>query len=124
WYTDHPQKRDGEFVVSLSPEQLNILNGDARRLDIDLMQMGYLDPMLEDIRIIDIQADEVVLIDPPKNQSVNVTLQYRHSGISHLRRGGMLYVFKTGDYRVTADEAEATRYRDDHMFWGTVAQHR
>ncbi len=128
WYQTHPPAHTGEFIFSLEPDQLETLNTPAGRLDLDLMDMGYLNPTHEDIRITAIEATTVKLTNPPPKQAVNVSLVYRHDGLSRLRRGGRLFLFRSGDYSVAADgtkqnEPPPTKYRDDHMFWATDVEY-
>ena len=73
---------------ALTEPQLEMLNAHGQ-VDIDLMQMGYHDLKREDIRIIQIKAaEDFELANPPDNGIVNVSLTYRHEGVSRLRRGG------------------------------------
>jgi hypothetical protein len=125
WYRKHPPRKGGSFVVSLTPTQLETLNGPAGRLELNLHEMGYLDLQQEDVRITDIQAHLVELAHPP-TWAANVNLTYRHGRVSYLRRGGHVFQFRTGDYAVDAtdeDGTSATKYRDDHMVWRTVIEH-
>jgi hypothetical protein len=119
FYENNPAKFDGKFEVELTKKQLETLNATGR-LDIDLMQMGYHDFDREDIRIINIEASDVELASPPAAGLVNVFLTYRHEGISRLRRGGRLYLFRSGRYRVAADgKSTADAFRDAKMYWGS-----
>lgn len=119
YYESNPPKYDGKFEVELTERQLETLNAHGR-LDIDLMQMGYHDFDREDIRIISIEAADLELASPPTEGLVNVSLTYRHEGVSRLRRGGQLYLFRTGRYRVSSDgKATADAYRDAKIYWGT-----
>ena len=118
-YQSNPPKYEGKFGVELSEMQLETLNAHGR-LDIDLMQMGYHDFDREDIRIKNIEAADIELANPPSAGIVNVGLTYRHEGVSRLRRGGQLYLFRTGRFRVSADgKSSDSTYRDDKMYWGT-----
>lgn len=123
YYVSYPPKYEGEFGVELSPTQLETLNAHGR-LDIDLMQMGYHDFSREDIRIVNIKAAAVELANPPAEGLVNVSLTYRHEGVSRLRRGGQLYLFRSGRFRVAADGKGGDDYRDDKMYWGTDVTYR
>lgn len=122
WYQKHKPKSGGAFLVSLTPGQIQALNQDAGKASINLMEMGYLFLDQEDIRITDIKTHGVNLIDPPKGMSVNVKLEYRHSGVSILRRGGQLFAFRSGDYSA-ATKSEGQSYSNDHMYWGTTISH-
>ncbi len=85
------------------------------------MQMGYHNLKREDIRIINIKSvEDIELASPPEDGIVNVSLTYRHEGVSRLRRGGQLYLFRSGRYRVDHEgDAASSRYLDDKMYWGT-----
>jgi hypothetical protein len=84
------------------------------------MQMGYHDFDREDIRIINIQVADLELANKPSTGLVNLSLTYRHEGVSRLRRGGKLYLFRTGRYRVAADGKEIEdNLRDAKIYWGT-----
>ena len=124
YYVSNPPKYDGKFDVELTKTQLETLNAHGR-LDIDLMQMGYHDYTREDVRIIDIKAAYLELANPPTEGLVNVSLTYRHEGVSRLRRGGQLYLFRSGRYRVASDgKGDGDEYRDDKMYWGTDATYK
>src|SRR6185369_5080982 len=119
FYQGSPPKFDGKFGVSITPPQLAVLNARGR-LDIDLMQMGYHDFDREDIRIINIQVADIQLAEKPKTGVVNLSLTYRHEGVSRLRRGGKLYLFRNGRFRVAADGKEIEdNFRDAKIYWGT-----
>ena len=123
YYQSNPPKYGGKFGLELSDAQLETLNAHGR-LDIDLMQMGYHDFDREDIRIVNIESADVELVNPPEAGSavVNVSLTYRHEGVSRLRRGGQLYLFRSGRFRVSAEgKSFDPTYRDDKMYWGTDA---
>jgi len=84
------------------------------------MQMGYHDFDREDIRIINIQVADIQLAEKPKTGVVNLSLTYRHEGVSRLRRGGKLYLFRNGRFRVAADGKEIEdNFRDAKIYWGT-----
>lgn len=106
--------------VSLSPRQVARLNRDGQ-LDINLMEMGYLFPTDDDVRIVNIKTTAVDLIDIPKGKAVNVRLEYRHSGISTLRKYGRQFMFRTGDYRLPSGNKlqPDDSYRNNKMLWGT-----
>ncbi|MET0621533.1 MAG: hypothetical protein ABW250_01000 [Pyrinomonadaceae bacterium] len=123
YYVSNPPKYDGKFGLELSDAQLETLNAHGR-LDIDLMRMGYHDFDREDIRIISIEAEHVELANPPTEGLVNIGLTYRHEGVSRLRRGGQLYLFRSGRYRVSADGRVDGGYRDDKTYWGTDVTYR
>jgi hypothetical protein len=119
FYQSNPPKLDGKFGVAITPAQLQTLNA-RRRLDIDLMQMGYHDFDREDIRIINIELADLKLLNKPETSVLTISLTYRHEGVSRLRRGGKLYLFRSGRYRVAADGKEVQdNLRDAKFYWGT-----
>lgn len=123
-YQSNLPKFDGKFGVEITPAQLEILNARGR-LDIDLMQMGYHDFDREDIRIISIEVDEIKLANKPAKGLVNLSLTYRHEGVSRLRRAGKLYLFRSGRYRVASDGKEIEdSLRDAKIYWGTDVTYR
>jgi hypothetical protein len=124
FYESSSPKYDGKFGVIISPAQLKILN-ERGRLDIDLMQMGYHDFDREDIRIINIELHELKLAKKPTTGLVNISLTYRHEGVSRLRRGGKLYLFRAGRYRVADDGKDVENsLRDAKFYWGTDVIYR
>ena len=124
FYQSNPAKLDGKFGVAITPAQLETLNARGR-LDIDLMQMGYHDFDREDIRIINIELADLKLANKPPGSLLNLSLTYRHEGVSRLRRGGKLYLFRTGRYRVAADGKEIQdNLRNAKFYWGTDVIYR
>lgn len=97
YYPSNAPRYEGKFGFELSETQLETLNAHGR---LDLMQPGYHDFDREGIRISKIEASEVEPSNPPETAIVNVGLTYCHEGVSRLRRGGRLYLFRTGRYRV------------------------
>ena len=123
FYQSSPPKLDGKFGVEITKPQLAILNA-RRRLDIDLMQMGYHDFDREDIRISNIEVARVKLANEPTSGLVNISLTYRHEGVSRLRRGGKLYLFRNGNFRVGADGKQIDdNFRDAKIYWGDDVQY-
>lgn len=114
WFVNHPPKQGSKLFISLTEDQIKELNSSSKFVNINLMDMGYLDLRQEDIRITDMKAKDVKVIDPPLDKAVNVNLTYKHSGESTIRRGGSLFLFRTG-----SSSATSSSYIDDHLFWGT-----
>lgn len=124
FYQTSPPKFDGKFGVEIAPAQLAILNARGR-IDIDLMQMGYHDFDREDIRIINIEVAGIKLASEPAKGVVNLSLSYSHEGISRLRRGGKLYLFRNGNFSVAADRKEVEdNFRDAKIYWGSDVIYR
>jgi hypothetical protein len=117
YYQSHPAKRTGTLPVSLTDEQLETLNARGR-LELDLLPR--LDRQREDIRITSVETDSVKLAEPLPKKTVGFSLSFRHDGISRIRRGGRLYLFRSGQYRVAgAGEATAEQYRNDKIYWAS-----
>jgi hypothetical protein len=110
--------------ASLSPRQIDRLNRDGM-LTINLMDMGYLYPTDDNVRIINIVTSSVELLDPPADTAVNVRLEYRHSGISVIRNNGRQFLFRTGDFSLPSGNADQPNrnYRNTKMLWGANIQH-
>lgn len=121
WYQKHPPRQTGELPVSLTDEQLETLNA-HRQLDLDLLPR--LDRQREDIRITSIETDSVRIAKPLPKNTIGFTLTYRHDGISRIRRGGVQYVFRSGQYRLAGDgEASADQYRNDKVYWASSVKY-
>ena len=117
WYQKHPPKRTGTVPVALTDEQLETLNVRGR-LELDLLPR--LDRQREDIRITSVETDSVKLAQPLPTKTVGFSLTYRHDGVSRIRRGGWLYLFRSGQYRVAGDgEASPDQYRNDKIYWAS-----
>ena len=102
--------RENEFQVQLTKSQLQMLN-EKKEITLDPMQMASLDLQRDKIRLMAIATEAVELSGMP-NKNVSVSLTYEHDGISRMRAGGRLYLFRSGVSSTTA-----TRQR---MFWETV----
>lgn len=117
WYQTHPPKRTGEFPVSLTNEQLETLNAHGY-VEIDLAPR--LNWQREDIRITSVTTRSIRLAEPLPTTTVGFSLTYRHDGVSRIRRGGWLYLFRSGQYRVAGDgEASPDQYRNDKIYWAS-----
>lgn len=117
WYQSHPPKRTGTLTMALTDEQVETLNAHGH-LDVDLLPR--LDRQREDIRITSITTDSVQLAAPLPKKTVGFSLVYRHDGVSRIRRGGLLYLFRSGQYRVAGDgEVTPDQYRNDKIYWAT-----
>lgn len=117
WYQKHPPRRTGTLPLALTDGQLEILNAQGH-LELDLLPR--LDRQREDIRITSIETDSVKLSLPLPTKTVGFSLTYRHDGVSRIRSGGVLYLFRSGQYRVTGDgEASADQYRNDKIHWAS-----
>ncbi|HEY6803302.1 MAG TPA: hypothetical protein VI306_06965 [Pyrinomonadaceae bacterium] len=117
WYQKHPPRRTGTLPVSLTNEQVEILNAQGH-YELDLLPR--LDRQREDIRITSVETDSVKLSSPLPAKTVGFSLTYRHDGVSKIRSGGLLYLFRSGQYRVTGDgEASADQYRNDKIHWAS-----
>jgi hypothetical protein len=122
WYQTHASDRTGSFLVELTPDQLETLNGGEGLLDLDLMRLGVLDLTQDNVRITGIEVKDVKLTTTRSTVSVN--LEFHHGGTSLLRWDGRVFLFRTGDYRVAAGggQESASRFRNDTMYWKTVVE--
>lgn len=111
WYQAHSKRHTGSFIIGLSDEQLETINGPAKSLELDLL--WKLDRQREDIRITKIETEAVGLAEPLPKTTANLSLAYTHEGVSRVRRGGRLYLFRSGEY------GGAAGYRNDKIHWDT-----
>ena len=98
FYEGNQGRSLSHLLVQLTPNQVETLNSDAKRVDIDLL--WELDFKQEDVRITGIEADSISLADPLPTRAANLSLEYVHDGVSKLRRDGKLYLFRSGQYRI------------------------
>lgn len=118
-------KNRKKSLVSLNEEHLQQLNQPAGEVTINLREMGYLKRNYENHRIINIKTNEVDLSEKTSSSAVNVNLDYRHSGVSRLRRGGQLYLFRHGgtsilDMAGQISQEGTQNYRENQAGWGTT----
>ncbi len=115
WYQSHAAKHTGSLRVNLTKEQIATLNKDDE-VEIDLL--WALDSLREDIRITGIETASVQLAQQP-TEIRDFSIEYRHDGISRIRAGGLLYLFRTGQYRIASGKGEPTadQYRNDKTYW-------
>lgn len=104
WFQGKTGRHTGEFTVELTRKQLETLNSDAKRVEVDLLWV--LDAQEEDIRITGIEIGSIGLADPLPTRSTSFKLTYSHDGVSRVRRNGQLYLFRSGEYRVAAESAD------------------
>jgi hypothetical protein len=126
WYQEHKGRRLSSLLVELTPNQVETLNSEAKRVEIDLL--WELDRQQEDVRITGIEADSVGFAEPLPTRAANLSLEYVHDGVSKLRRDGQLYLFRSGQYRIegkvkkkgsdTSGPKSAGDSRTD-IHWGT-----
>lgn len=118
YYQDHTARNTAILPVTLTKDQVETLNAQGQ-VDIDLLP--WLNPQREDLRITGIETYSVTLAEPLPTGIVAFSLEYRHDGVSRIRRGGKLYLFRTGQYRIAAGKGEATadQYRNDKVFWAS-----
>jgi hypothetical protein len=118
FYQTHKGRQPGYFDLQLTKEQLAMLNGKSKRVELDLL--WKLNRQREDIRITSIETKAIGLAPLP-TETKNVGLEFRHDGLSRIRRGGKLFLFRSGEYRVDADSpAQQTKAtRSDKVFWST-----
>lgn len=118
FYQTHKGRQPGYFDLQLTKEQLAMLNGKSKRVELDLL--WKLNRQREDIRITSIETKAIGLTPLP-SETRNVGLEFRHDGLSRIRRGGKLFLFRSGEYRVDADSpAQQTKAtRSDKVFWST-----
>jgi hypothetical protein len=118
FYETHQGRQPGSFDLQLTKEQLAMLNSKTKRVELDLL--WKLNRQREDIRITSIETKAVGLTPLPA-ETKNVGLEFRHDGRSRIRRGGKLFLFRSGEYRVDADSpAQQTKAtRSDKVFWST-----
>jgi hypothetical protein len=105
--------RENEFQVQLTKSQLQVLN-EKKELTLDPMQMASLDLQRDKMRLMAIATETVELSGLP-HKNVSVSLTYEHDGISRLRAGGRLYLFRSG-----VSSKTAIRQR---MFWETIVNY-
>jgi len=118
YYQNHTARRTAILPVALSDEQVETLNAQGE-VDIDLLR--WLNPQREDLRITAVETYSLTLAEPLPLKTSEFSLEYRHDGVSRIRRGGKLYLFRTGQYRIAAGKGEPTpdQYRNDKVFWAT-----
>jgi hypothetical protein len=112
-------KSEKSVLVKLTPAQIETLNSDAKRVEVDLRWV--LNLQHEDIRITNIVTDNelVALAEPFPKDNVTLYLDYVHDGVSKVRHAGRLYLFRSGQYRVeAADIPPRTDIR-----WGTTLEY-
>ena len=105
--------RENEFQVQLTKSQLQVLN-EKKELTLDPMQMASLDLQRDKMRLMAIATETVELSGLP-HKNVSVSLTYEHDGVSRLRAGGRLYLFRSG-----VSSKTAIRQR---MFWETIVNY-
>lgn len=115
WYQSHAAKHTGNLRVNLTKEQIATLNKDD---EVELDLLWALDSLREDIRITGIETAAVQLAQQP-TEIRDFSIEYRHDGISRIRAGGLLYLFRTGQYRIASGKGEPTadQYRNDKTYW-------
>ncbi len=118
YYQTHTARNTATLPVSLTRKQVETLNAHGQ-VDIDLLR--WLNAQREDLRITSVETLKVTLAEPLPSDIDSLSLEYRHDGISKIRRGGKLYLFRTGQYRIAAGKGEATpdQYRNDKVFWAS-----
>lgn len=118
YYQTHPVKLKGSQPISLTKAQIETLNAEGQ---VEIELFNWLNAQREDIRIANIETDKVTLAAPLPRTTTGFSLEYRHDGISRIRRGGQLYVFRSGQYRIASGKGEPTpdQYRNDRVFWAT-----
>ena len=118
FYQSHPPKLKGTQPVSLTKAQIETLNADGQ---VEIELFNWLNAQREDIRIANIKTGKVTLAAPLPKTTTGFSLEYRHDGISRIRRGGQLYVFRSGQYRIASGKGEPTadQYRNDKVFWAS-----
>ncbi len=122
-YSAHPLAVNDRVKVSLQPHQLAALNQPSGRVILDLAAMGALDEAVEDVRILDIRTASATVEGLPEHEAVNLHLEYRHSGLSRLRSGGIPYLFRAGEYQVEG-APESVPLLNDRMLWGTTVTYQ
>ncbi|HEY0377085.1 MAG TPA: hypothetical protein VGC87_09015 [Pyrinomonadaceae bacterium] len=120
WYSTYDEKSEKHFVVKLTPAQIETLNSNDKRVEVDLL--WALNPQHEDIRITNIETDDelVELAEPFPNTNITLSLEYVHDGVSKVRRDGRLYLFRSGQYRV---EGALGRPPRTDIRWGTTLEY-
>lgn len=118
YYQSHTPRRTATLPVALTDEQVETLNAQGQ-VEIDLLR--WLNPQREDLRITGVETYKVTLTEPLPTKTAEFSLEYRHDGVSKIRRGGKLYLFRTGQYRIAAGKGEPTpdQYRNDKVFWAS-----
>ena len=118
FYQSHTARNTATLPVSLSRKEVETLNAQGQ-VDIDLLR--WLNPQREDLRLTGVETLKVTLAGPLPSEIVGFSLEYRHDGISKIRRGGKLYLFRSGQYRIAAGKGEPTpdQYRNDKVFWAS-----
>jgi hypothetical protein len=122
WYQSNHGKDEEHFVITLTPTQIETLNGPDKRVELDLL--WRLDPRREDIRItrIETDANNIRLVRPLPKAPATLSLDYVHDGLTKLRRNGRLYLFRSGQYQIEGsadgDHPNADMRKDIH--WGTT----
>lgn len=110
------QRRETFVSVSMTPEQIKTLNDD-KSVTINLLKMGFIDLKEEDIRITKIETTQAKVKSLSDHADAIVKLNFKHSGVSTIRRDGELYLFRSGDY-------SGQKGRDDRTFWGTTISYQ
>ena len=124
WYQKYQGKREATLTVTLTPAQIETLNSDAKRVEIDLL--WALDRQREDIRITNVATDDELaeLTVPSENSDpFVVNLAYVHDGVSKVRRDGRLYLFRSGQYRVEGVASKgggSNKLPRTDIHWGTI----
>jgi hypothetical protein len=118
FYETHKGRTPGYFDVQLTKEQLAMLNSRAKRVELDLL--WKMNRQREDVRITSIETKAIGLAPLPA-ETKNLGLEFRHDGLSRIRRGGKLFLFRSGEYRVDADSPaqQTAANRSDKVFWST-----
>jgi hypothetical protein len=117
WYQGNTARTTGTFLLELTREELETLNGTSRRVEIDLL--WHLNLRREDIRLTKIVIKSVKLAEPLPSSAVTLSLEYLHDGLTRVRRDGRLYLFRTGDFRAAAkgkDQGSKTYWSTDVKF--------
>jgi hypothetical protein len=120
WYSSCDEKTVKSVLIPLTPAQVQTLNSNRKRVEIDLWAFNL---QHEDMRITNIEIDNdlVTLADPLPTSDVTLNLEYIHGGVSKVRRDGRLYLFRSGQYRV--DGAFDRPARTD-IRWGTTLEYK
>jgi hypothetical protein len=119
WFQKHQARSTGSELLPLTEKQLETLNGPAQSVEIDLLWL--LDRQREDIRITKIELSSINLAEPLPDAAKNLSLEYLHDGLSRVRRGGKLFLFRSGEYRVAGTEGNKNQGADvsDKIAWRT-----
>jgi hypothetical protein len=116
WFQKHQPRSTGGELLSLTRDQLETLNGPANSIEIDLLWM--LDRQREDIRITKIELESIELSEPLPQSAQNLSLEYLHDGLSRVRRGGRLFLFRSGEYRIQTGDSGRSDV-SDKIAWRT-----